>query len=356
MKVVTMNSKSKDNIISYPRQYKIYNKPSEKIILDEPFSSIIGESYRMKKLLYRAQKASKTPTTVLITGESGTGKELVAKAIHNNSHRKEKNFVAINCGAIPKDLIESELFGHEKGAFTGALEKKIGKFEYANEGTIFLDEIGDLPYSMQSKLLRVIQEKEIERVGSNKKISIDARLLAATNKDLLDMVKKGQFREDLYYRLNVIPLELSPLRDRKEDIPVLIDYFNKKIAKKLYLNLAVFTDDAKEYLQNYSWPGNVRELENVMERLIVLSQGVEIDVIDLPQNILEEYRGGKLYNSDRLLINCNGENDIATWEEYEKDIIKAALLRYRSFNAAGKALGITHSTVANKARKYNIVL
>lgn len=356
MKVVVMNSKSKDKVINYSNHYKIYNKSSDKVVLDEPFSSIIGESYRMKKLLYKAQKASKTSTTVLITGESGTGKELVAKAIHKNSHRNEKNFVAINCGAIPKDLIESELFGHEKGAFTGAIERKIGKFEYANDGTLFLDEIGDLPYSMQSKLLRAIQEKEIERIGSNKKINIDVRIVAATNRNLFKMVKKGEFREDLYYRLNVIPIELPPLRERKEDIFDLINHFNRELSRKLNLSPIIFTEEAREYLENYSWPGNVRELENIIERLIVLSQGIKIDTMDLPHNIVEEYHIERSINRDGLLINCNGENDIATWEEYEKDIIKAALLRYRSYNAAGKALGINHSTVANKARKYNIVL
>ncbi len=320
-------------------------------ILDKPFQKIIGKSQAIRKALYRAQKASYTNSTVLIRGESGTGKELVAKAIHENSKRSDKPFITLNCGAIPSNLIQSELFGHEKGAFTGAFKKKIGKFELANGGTIFLDEIGDLPYELQVELLRVLQEKEFTRIGGNETIKVDVRIISATHKDLEEMIEKGEFREDLYYRLNVIPIYLPTLRERKDDINLLIDHFISKISCEKFQ----ITDEAKDCLYNYNWPGNVRELENVIERIIVLSENDIININDLPYNISKMY-GMNLYKSDEeSLINMKKDGKLATLEDYEKEIIKEALKRFGSFNAAGKALGITHKTVAYKARKYGLV-
>ncbi|RKD32553.1 sigma-54 interaction domain-containing protein [Thermohalobacter berrensis] len=332
------------------------NESEETIKLERYFTKIVGKSERIKKVLLMAQKASKSISTVLIRGKSGTGKELISKAIHYNSSRSKGPFVKINCGAIPANLIESELFGYEEGAFTGAVRRKIGKFEQANGGTIFLDEIGDLPLNMQVKLLRVLQEKEFERVGGIETIKTDVRIIAATNRNLEEMVENGQFREDLYYRLNVIPIYLPSLQERREDIPLLIDHFIKKISKKLNKEPIKLSEEAIKCLYYYDWPGNVRELENIIERLIVLSEKDVVEVTDLPTQITNIYEivceKEKGYTG---LVNFKSNGELAKFEEYEKEIIKLALKKYKSFNAAGKALGITHRTVANKARKYNIV-
>ncbi len=323
--------------------------------LDKPFHDIVGESTIFKKALYRAQRASYTDSTVLIRGESGTGKELVARAIHKNSSRKGESFITINCGAIPSNLIESELFGHEKGAFTGAVSKKIGKFERADGGTIFLDEIGDLPHEMQVKLLRVLQEKEFNRVGGNEGIITNVRIISATNRDLEEMINTGEFREDLYYRLNVIPINLPALRERKFDIFLLLNHFSSKICNKVNIDSFTFTDEAIVCFEEYDWPGNVRELENVIERLIVLSDNNIIDTNDLPSSITKIYGFRNNVTSSNSLINLDNNGELATLEDYEKEIIRYAIKKFGSFNAAGKALGITHKTVAYKARKYNIV-
>lgn len=319
------------------------------------FEEIIGESEVLKKALYRAQKASKTSSTVLIRGESGTGKELVAKAIHRNSKRGNGPFVTINCGAIPGNLLESELFGHERGSFTGAVKKKLGKFEKAKGGTIFLDEVGDLPLDMQVKLLRVLQEKEFSRVGGIETIEIDARIIAATNRNLEEMVENKAYREDLYFRLNVIPLYLPALRERKGDVPLLIKHFIKKLSEKIGADLRCFTQDAKRCLFNYHWPGNIRELENIIEQIIVLSDNNVIDIDDIPNRISKFYNVNHHYKEENSLINFKRNGELASLEDYEKEIIKYAIKKFGSFNAAGKALGITHKTVASKARKYRLV-
>lgn len=315
--------------------------------LEGHFSNIIGTSGRLKDSLLIADKASKTTSTVLIRGESGTGKELIAKAIHNNSDRKDKPFVRVNCAAIPENLLESELFGYEKGAFTGAVKSKPGKFYIANHGTIFLDEIGDMPKSMQVKLLRVIQEREFESVGGLQTHNVDVRIIAATNRNLEDMLISGDFREDLYYRLNVITITIPPLRDRKEDISLLTEHFISKIGKKLNKQVTSVQKECIIYLQEYNWPGNVRELENIIERAINMCDGNEITLKDLPiyiTNIKRENQG---------LVNLvNGE--LMSMEEYEKEIISIAMKKYKSFNQAGKALGLTHRTVALKCRKWGI--
>ncbi|WP_027339884.1 sigma 54-interacting transcriptional regulator [Halonatronum saccharophilum] len=317
--------------------------------VDKAFERIIGKSGSLKEALVRASKASETSSTVLIRGESGTGKELVAEAIHYGSVRKEEAFIRVNCAAIPANLIESELFGHEKGAFTGAIRRKIGKFELAHKGTIFLDEIGELSTELQVKLLRVLQEREFERVGGVDKISVDLRIITATNRNLEQMMKNGEFREDLYYRLNVIPIILPPLKDRKSDIPLLANHFLEKISKKLGKDVDTISQEALNLLREYSWPGNVRELQNIIERGINFTENKIIDSKDLPAYIRSSYNRGE------SLINLKSNEEVATLEEYEKEIIKAALNKYNSFNAAGKVLGVTHKTVAAKARKYGFV-
>ncbi|MBI4950313.1 MAG: sigma-54-dependent Fis family transcriptional regulator [Deltaproteobacteria bacterium] len=249
---------------------------------------MLSVSPRMRRVFEIIAMVSSTPTSVLITGESGTGKELVARAIHSFGERKGKPFVAFNCGAVPSELMESELFGHERGAFTGAHARKIGKFEYADGGTVFLDEVSTLPMHLQIKLLRVLQEKSFERVGANVPIKVDIRVIAASNVDLEKEVRKGAFRDDLYYRLKVVPIELPPLRERQEDIALLARHFLDKHSKKCGKRVIGISEGAIKALIGYKWPGNVRELENLMERLVVLSRdGFEIGIDDLPSGIFE---------------------------------------------------------------------
>ena len=244
----------------------------------EPDNRIVGCSAVMQNLFKSVGRVAQSNATVLISGESGSGKEVIAKAIHENSLRKDQPFVRIDCGSIPEGLMESELFGHEKGAFTGAIAAKPGKFEVACGGTLFIDEVGDLPLPLQVKLLRAIQEREFERVGGNAVLRMDVRIIAATNRNLPEMVEQGRFREDLFYRLNVVPLHVPALRERAEDIPLLVDYFIKKAARAAGCMTPLLTQEARELLLRYSWPGNVRELANVLERAVVMSNGV----IDLP--------------------------------------------------------------------------
>jgi len=253
------------------------------------FEKIIGKSQQMQEVFRLIEDVAPSSATILICGESGTGKELVARAIHNRSPRLKKLFVALNCAAIPENLLESELFGHEKGSFTGAMEQHIGKFELAHQGTMFLDEIGTLPLSMQAKLLRALQEKTIERVGGNASIKIDVRIIAATNADLKRAVENGKFREDLYYRLNVIPILIPPLREREEDILLLAGYFLKKFNLEFGKNIKGFSEEAAKLLLEYRWPGNVRELENLIERLVVLGKEERISVGSMPSDISKIY-------------------------------------------------------------------
>ncbi len=342
--------KEEENIIKIE---KFKTQIKKNIKLKKEFKKIIGENKELKKILFMAQKVSKTNSTIMIKGESGTGKELLSNAIHNASDRNEEPFISINCSAIPKDLMESEFFGYEKGAFTGANKRKIGKFEYANKGTIFLDEIGDMPLELQTKLLRVLQEREIERVGGNETIKIDLRIIAATNRDLEQMVKNKEFREDLYYRLNVIPMNLPSLKERKEDIPLLVEHFNKELSKKYDLKKIKLTNDSLNMFINYSWPGNIRELQNIIERLLVLNEGEEISIKDLPQELsnIYEYKNHKEID-DIINIKLNGV--MPTFKEYEKEIIKKAMKKYKTCNKAAKALGLTNKTVSAKVQKYNI--
>lgn len=246
---------------------------------------IIGESAKMQHVFHRIEKAASTSATVLISGESGTGKELVARAIHYNSERRREPFVPVNCTAIPDTLLESELFGHTKGAFTGAKEKREGFFQIADGGTIFLDEIGDASLNMQSKLLRVLQDKEIRQVGSNRLQHVNTRVIAATHKNLMDLANKGAFREDLYYRLNVIDVLVPTLQERIDDVFLLINYFSNKFAKEMNVATPKFSDNALDALKNYSWPGNVRELENLIQRLVVIIDSDTIRISDLPESM-----------------------------------------------------------------------
>lgn len=330
------------------------SEDKEDIDYSDKFKDIIACSNSMKSVFRVAYKASKSSSTVLIRGESGTGKELVAKSIHDNSSRVNGPFVTVNCGAIPTTLLESELFGYEQGAFTGAIRRKTGKFEQANGGTIFLDEIGDMPIEMQVKLLRVIQEREFQRVGGNETIKCNIRIIAATHRRIEEAIGKGEFREDLYYRINVIPIYLPSLSERREDIPMLLNHFINKMGVESSKKNIMLSEEAENCLYKYHWPGNVRELENLVERIVVLCDKDVIELQDLPSDISNLYNINENCNCNNL-INIGESGRIATLEEYEREIIKYALKRFGSFNATGKALGITHKTVATKAKKYNII-
>ncbi len=254
---------------------------------DSGQASLVGESPGMRAVYEMIAKVADSPSTVLVTGESGTGKELIAKALHRGSSRREKPLIKVNCAAIPKDLVESELFGYERGAFTGAVSSKPGRFELADGGTLFLDEIGEVPVEMQVKLLRALQESEFERVGGIKTISVDVRLIAATNRDLKQLIAEGKFREDLYYRLAVVPIALPPLRERRDDIPLLVRHFVRKYDERLGKRVEGIEDEALQLLMGYSWPGNIRELENLMERSVLFADGPLIQASALPDSLRE---------------------------------------------------------------------
>ena len=281
----------------------IYLKDQLDLILEH--NEIIGVSEATKYILFKIKQVAPTDVSVLIEGETGTGKELIARAIRSESRRKEKQFIKVNCASIPENLIESELFGHEKGAFTGAIEKRLGRFEIANGGTIFLDEIGELPMHLQPKLLHVLQQGEFERIGSSKTIKTDVRVIAATNKILTDEIKRGNFRNDLYYRLNVFPITVTPLRERKEDITPLVEHYVKLYSKKLNKRIEAISKSSLKQLKDYSWPGNVRELENVIERAIINSNSKTLKVESLQKSeskssknlTLEEYERNYIIES-----------------------------------------------------------
>lgn len=310
------------------------------------FSDIIAKDEKMLNTLEMAKKVAKVDTTVLLLGETGVGKEKIAKYIHKNSMRNNKSFIKIDCGSIPRNLIESELFGYEKGAFTGAnKEGKIGLFELADGGSIFLDEIGELPLDMQVKLLRVLQEGEIKRVGGTEVTKIDVRVIAATNRNLRDMVEKKTFREDLYYRLNVVPIKILPLRERKDDIEPLIEHFLCVFNKKYNFN-KIITPAALDSLKKYKWPGNVRELKNIIERVIIMSSGNKILRSDLP---IKEVWDSDVSNSnmwkDKLTLKEAVEN-------LEESIIESSLEKHGNVRDAAKELGINASTLVRKRKKY----
>jgi formate hydrogenlyase transcriptional activator len=313
---------------------------------DQPrFEQIIGQSTALEAVFEQVECVAPTDSTVLIQGETGTGKELIARAIHNISSRCGRSFVKLNCAAIPFDLLESELFGHEKGAFTGAIAQRAGRFEMADKGTLFLDEVGDIPLALQPKLLRVLQEQEFERLGSTRTRQVDVRLVAATNRDLTEMMKRGEFRSDLYYRLNIFPIRIPPLRERREDIPSLVQYFMQKYARRMAKRIETVPAATMQTLVDWSWPGNVRELQNMVERGVILSRGF---VLEIPLTELEQ--------SD---IPALGDNyGGATLEAFERDHILQAL-RDTSWviggpSGAAARLGLNRSTLNARMRKLEI--
>jgi formate hydrogenlyase transcriptional activator len=319
----------------------------EEIDKTSMFEEIVGASPALTAVLSRVSKVASSDSTVLISGETGTGKELVARAIHRRSRRASRAFVAVNCAAIPHDLIASELFGHEKGAFTGALQRRLGRFELADGGTIFLDEVGELTSDTQLALLRVLQEREFERVGGQQSIRVDVRVVAATNRDLKAAVANGSFREDLYYRLNVFPLEIPPLRARRADIPLLVEYFIDRYGRKAGKDIRSVDKKTLQLLQSYPWPGNIRELQNIIERSVIVCE-TEIFTVDeswLSKQSHDERSGGKLYLSQKLAAR-------------EKEVIEEALRESQGqvFGPSGAAakLGIARSTLESKIQSLNI--
>lgn len=356
-------------------EYEV-NQLREQVAGEFRFKNIIGKAAPMQRIFSTLERVIDTDSTVLIIGDSGTGKEIIAKAIHYNSNRKQYPFRSLDCSTIPHDLIGSELFGHEKGAFTGAVSRKIGKFEIASEGTLFLDEISNLSIEMQAKLLRVLQEKEFERIGGNQIVKVKTRIVAASNKDLREMVKENRFREDLYYRLNVVPIMLPPLKDRKEDIPLFIDHFlnkyNTEYGRELNIDIK-----ARLFLTNYQWPGNVRQLENIIKRLILLSTGKTATISEINSILeFEESGMGSIYNAPPVVkteltvqavdaVNAADSDDTADTEdqsissidEMEKDYLEKSLKHFNyNISVTARALKISRKTMHNKLKKYNIVI
>jgi two-component system NtrC family response regulator len=310
--------------------------------------NIIGTSKRMRELYVTVERVSRTDVTVLLLGESGTGKELFAKAIHHNSARSNKPFVTIDCGAIPEHLLESELFGHRKGAFTGAVYDKRGLFEEAHGGTVFLDEMGNLPLSLQVKLLRVLEDGQFQRIGENTPRKVDARVIAATNRDLARMVEDGTFREDLYFRLNIVPIKLPPLRERREDIPLIVNRFLEEASNRYGRPKVELSKDVYRYFHQYPWPGNVRELKNVVERLVVLASGDYVTADDLPDEVkqVQSAAGGLSFDLPE------GGIDL---EEVEKEIIRQALEKHGwNQTHTAKYLNITRNTLIYRMQKFDL--
>jgi transcriptional regulator with PAS, ATPase and Fis domain len=331
---------------------------TENILLKEEFVSkfgfpkIIGKSEQIINVAQIARKVAPTKTTVLLLGESGTGKELFARAIHNLSDRREYPFVPINCAAIPRDLLESELFGHEKGSFTGADAKKLGKFELADKGTIFLDEVGDMDLTIQSKLLRAIEEGEIERVGAPKSIQVDVRIVAASNKDIEKAVEEKKFIEDLYYRLNVFPIRIPPLRERKEDIPLLVEYFISKYCLEIKTSVKTISKEALDALMGYKWKGNVRELENAIERAVILCDG---DVITPEHFVLDKH---SVFDSAQAPRTEGGTLESVAKEALRiaesKRIISALKETKGNKSRAAEILQVSYKTLLTKIKEYGL--
>jgi two-component system response regulator HydG len=309
---------------------------------------LIGASEVMQKVFKIVEKVARTDSSVFVWGESGTGKELVARAIHTNSKRKDGPFIKVNCGALTETLLESELFGHQKGAFTGAIKTKLGRFELADTGTLFLDEIGDVPMSMQVKLLRALQEQEFERVGGEAPIKVDVRIISATNKDLEKEVAEGRFREDLFYRLHIIPMTLPPLRDRRDDIPVLVSHFIEKLAPRTNAEIRSIADDALGRLMAYGWPGNVRELENVIEQSLVFAEGSQIGVEALPA----AFQG----RGDEERLDVPKEMSLPDiLEDLERQLILKAFKKAGGVKTeTARLLGIKTSALYYKLDKYEV--
>jgi formate hydrogenlyase transcriptional activator len=343
-----------DNALAYGRLRESRDEVEEQRLYLESeinseynFEDIIGKSSMMKKVFEQVSIVAPTDSTVLLHGETGTGKELIARAIHNLSPRRERTFVRMNCAAIPSGLLESELFGHEKGAFTGAIIQKKGRFELADHGSLFLDEIGDISLELQPKLLRAVQEQEFERLGSAKTIHVDVRMIAATHRDLPAMIREGKFREDLFYRLNVFPIEIPPLRERKGDIPLLVNYFVSKLSRRMGKKIESIPRRAMEVLTDAAWPGNVRELQNFIERAVILTQGSELHV-----------PSAELKNSVRAPRTTSVSASVSTFQAAERqaiiDALQGASGKIGGTDGAAERLGLKRTTLQNKMRKLKI--
>ena len=368
-----------ENALAFQEIEALKNKlQQEKVYLEEEartnnnFGEIVGESPALRRVLKQIEAVAPTDSTVLILGETGTGKELVARAVHELSPRRERTFVKLNCAAIPTGLLESELFGHEKGAFTGAISQKVGRFELGHQGTLFLDEVGDIPLELQPKLLRALQEQEFERLGSTRTVRVDVRLVAATNCDLTGMVRTGRFRSDLFYRLNVFPVSLPPLRERPKDIPQLVRHFTQQFARRMGRQIESIPAEVMERLVAYSWPGNIRELQNVVERAVILSPGPSLQI---PPGDLEirdtrsevggqkaEFRGRKFDADapvDRLTSDLRPATSGLTLADAEREHILSTLRETNWVVAGAKGaaarLGMKRSTLQKKMQKLGIV-
>jgi len=321
------------------------------------FEEIIGASAGLVNVLQKVQRVAPTDATVLITGESGTGKELIARAIHSSSNRADKPFIKINCAALPSSLVESELFGHERGAFSGAIQRRIGRFELSNGGTIFLDEIGEVPMEVQVKLLRVLQEREFERIGSNQTIKTDVRVIAATNRDLPKSIGEGEFRSDLYYRLNVFPVDLPPLRDRKEDIPLLVQFFVQKYVPRVGRRIDQVDSDTMQRLVGYPWPGNIRELENIVERALILATS---NVLHVDSDVLGIGASGPASGpaSAQAVHAASADGDGGDLDSVQRGHILAMLREtnwvIEGMRGAASRLGLKPGTLRHRMKKLGI--
>lgn len=311
------------------------------------FADIIGKSPELQETLHLVTKVARTESTVLILGETGTGKELVARAIHNNSLRREKAMVYVNCATLPANLVESELFGHERGSFTGATDRRIGRFELAHNSTLFLDEIGEMPLELQVKLLRALQEGEIHRVGGGRTIKVDVRIIAATNRNLEKEVDEGRFRADLYYRLNIFPIDLPALRTRLEDIPLLATHFVRKHANKIGRMMSTISNNALQQIMSYDWPGNIRELEHVIERSIIMAEGDVIRQIYLPA---PRQNGQNRRTADEFVVKTIEENE----RDHILGMLKFCKGRIAGYKGAAENLGIPPSTLSSKLKRLGI--
>ncbi len=334
---------------------KLENRSLQKMVRDKyRFENMVGSSSEMNQVYELIERVSDSDSTILIQGESGTGKEIVAKTIHYNSPRRDKPLIPINCGAIPENLLESELFGHEKGAFTGATSSRTGRFELAHGGTLFLDEISEMPISLQVKLLRVLQEQTFERVGGVNSIHVDVRILAATNQDLEEAIVDKRFRTDLYYRLNVIPIHIPPLRKRKDDIPLLVDHFIGKFRAKKNKNIKGMTDEALKLLMNYYWPGNIRELENLIERLVVLKREEGyIEAGEIPEKLVFSRRRAFPFQFDLPEDGVVFSNVVSA---FENQILDQALARAKGVkNQAAQLLQMNRTTLVEKLKKRRVI-
>lgn len=339
-----------ENVLAYQEISRLKDRLArEKLYLQDEihtehnFTEIIGESKALKRVLKQLETVASTDSTVLIQGETGTGKELIARAIHNLSGRRERTFVKLNCAAIPMGLLESELFGHERGAFTGAIAQKIGRFELAHQGTLFMDEVGDIPLELQAKLLRVLQEQEFERLGSTKTIKVNVRLVTATNRDLSRMIAEKEFRSDLYYRLNVFPISIPPLRERREDIPLLVRYFAQKYSRRMNKPIEAISSETMDALVSYDWPGNIRELENMIERAVILSQEstlfVPLTELKFSTEAAPHHRVSTLESAER---------------EHILRILNEANWVLAGPSGAAARLGMKRTTLQHKMKKLNI--